>query len=531
MTSACPQLTIFGRAHAALAKNQLLARAVRADTQARTATSWPAHLIHAAVADGAYAATCLRYVATPVTLGLDALFGTWRVPASTSAWQDAAWSAVTQGHFCSIGVVGCTLVAAAAAVAAAGALAGAMLGAALAVVSGAPLADMTCMGAQNCAVALGGVAAVLAAVCAGVGVLGNLLIKSALTATAFATGATLGVAMHTSLRLGMGKRAGATLPTHFFAGLRTQPLLVTPVSHPDAQTQLQRYIAQLPAAERASCLLAKALVTFSVQEAEQACAVVDMPNAVQDFAYAVQQGSALAQLRPNLKLRLLLQGPPGNGKTSMAKAIAVQSGLPLFTFNAATLVSPLMGRSAQNVERMFYDVRAFATMFQTRVIVLLDEMDALFGKRGGGSAVDDEYARMLTVFLENMDGVRRGQHDAIVMVGATNRFDVIDTAASQRFTFHVNVPRLNARALGQILRQNLRNVDHDLSDTDIDALALQADLRQLSGRQIAQAIDIAWVATIRAAATVHDVRSLQLHAASVRAALTHDAARPTHHAK
>ncbi len=146
---------------------------------------------------------------------------------------------------------------------------------------------------------------------------------------------------------------------------------------------------------------------------------------------------------------VLLFGPPGTGKTLLAKAVAGEAGVPFFSVAGAQFVEALVGVGAARVRDLFERVRAAAP-----AIVFIDELDAAGRKRGtgGGGGGSDEREQTLNQLLVEMDGFEVSS--GIVVIGATNRPDILDPALMRpgRFDRHITIERPDQEGRERILR-------------------------------------------------------------------------------
>ncbi len=165
----------------------------------------------------------------------------------------------------------------------------------------------------------------------------------------------------------------------------------------------------------------------------------------------------------------LMFGPPGTGKTMMAKAVAREAEANFITARSSDLLSKWYGESEQQVARLFRRARQVAPS-----VVFIDEIDSLVPARGGGLGEPQVTERVVNTILSEMDGLE--ELAGVVVVGATNRPNLVDPALLRpgRFDELVYVPVPDAAGRERILEIHTRDTPLG-ADVDLAALAARAE--------------------------------------------------------
>jgi transitional endoplasmic reticulum ATPase len=151
----------------------------------------------------------------------------------------------------------------------------------------------------------------------------------------------------------------------------------------------------------------------------------------------------------------LLHGPPGTGKTLLAKAIANECGVNFISVDGPEIFTKWLGESEEGVRQIFRIARQVAP-----AVIFFDQLEAIAPVRGqhAGSMTTD---RVVSQLLAELDGVE--QLSRVIVLGATNRIDLIDPSILRpgRFGVHIAVGMPDAQARRQILAIALRSASRD----------------------------------------------------------------------
>ncbi|KAL5284508.1 SPAST family protein [Megaselia abdita] len=231
----------------------------------------------------------------------------------------------------------------------------------------------------------------------------------------------------------------------------------------------------------------------------------------QDVAkQALQEMVILPSVRPEFftGLRtpakgLLLFGPPGNGKTLLARAVATECSATFLNISAASLTSKYVGDGEKLVRALF----AVARELQPSII-FIDEVDSLLSERSSNE--HEATRRLKTEFLVEFDGIPGNTDgDRIVILAATNRPQELDEAALRRFTkrIYVSLPDLKTREI--LLKKLLEKQGSPLNDESLKKLAMMTE--GYSGSDLTALAKDAALEPIREL-NVEEVRNLDISA-------------------
>jgi cell division protease FtsH len=187
---------------------------------------------------------------------------------------------------------------------------------------------------------------------------------------------------------------------------------------------------------------------------------------------------------------ILLVGPPGTGKTLLAKAVAGEAGVPFLSVTGSDFMEMFVGVGASRVRDLFQTARK-----QAPAIIFVDEIDSIGRKRGAGlGGGHDEREQTLNQMLSEMDGFDSAE--GVVMIGATNRPDILDPALLRpgRFDRQIVVPLPDLEERLPILQVHCRN-KHIGADVDLELVARGTP--GMSGADLANLVNEAALHAVR----------------------------------
>ena len=212
---------------------------------------------------------------------------------------------------------------------------------------------------------------------------------------------------------------------------------------------------------------------------------------LQEIVNYLHDPSKYKEIGASMPKGILLVGPPGTGKTMLAKAVAGEANVPFFSISGSEFVEMFVGMGASKVRDLFSQAKEKAPC-----IVFIDEIDAIGQKRSSGSAYggNDEREQTLNQLLTEMDGFEG--NNGVIILAATNRPEALDPALTRpgRFDRRVPVELPDLKGREAILRVHAKKVK--LED-NIDFTAIARMASGASGAELANIVNEAALRAVR----------------------------------
>ncbi|MDY4965833.1 MAG: ATP-dependent zinc metalloprotease FtsH [Dysosmobacter sp.] len=212
---------------------------------------------------------------------------------------------------------------------------------------------------------------------------------------------------------------------------------------------------------------------------------------LQEIVNYLHDPSKYKEIGASMPKGILLVGPPGTGKTMLAKAVAGESNVPFFSISGSEFVEMFVGMGASKVRDLFRQAKEKAPC-----IVFIDEIDAIGGKRSGGQygGGNDEREQTLNQLLTEMDGFEG--NSGVIILAATNRPESLDPALTRpgRFDRRVPVELPDLKGREAILKVHAKKIKV-AEDVDFNKIARMAS--GASGAELANIVNEAALRAVR----------------------------------
>ena len=200
---------------------------------------------------------------------------------------------------------------------------------------------------------------------------------------------------------------------------------------------------------------------------------------VEELVHYLRDTSKYVKVGAKIPKGVMLVGPPGTGKTMMAKAVAGEANVPFFSISGSDFVEMFVGVGASRVRNLFKEAQEKAPC-----IIFIDEIDAIGRSRGRAKSMqsNDEQENTLNQMLQELDGF--STNSGVIVLAATNRKDILDKALLRpgRFDRQIYLDLPNRKEREAIFKVHLQNIN---VKEQIDLNVLAAQSAGFSGADIA----------------------------------------------
>ncbi|MDY6119865.1 MAG: ATP-dependent metallopeptidase FtsH/Yme1/Tma family protein [Campylobacter sputorum] len=218
---------------------------------------------------------------------------------------------------------------------------------------------------------------------------------------------------------------------------------------------------------------------------EDVAGIDEIKNELSEIVDFLKNPSRYRHFGINLPKGVLMVGPPGVGKTLIAKAVAGEANVPFFYQSGSSFVQIYVGMGAKRVRELFAKAKSYAPS-----IIFIDEIDAVGKARGGGR--NDEREATLNQLLTEMDGFE--DSSGVIVIAATNKIEMMDDALlrSGRFDRRIFIPMPDIQSRAAILKTYLKN-----KQSEVDIMGIAKSTVGFSGAGIATLVNEAAIHAIR----------------------------------
>ena len=180
---------------------------------------------------------------------------------------------------------------------------------------------------------------------------------------------------------------------------------------------------------------------------------------------------------------LMLEGPPGTGKTTFAKALAKELNQPFIVAKISGIVNCYVGETAKNIDKLLLFLRNYAKNEGCEITVFFDELDEIAKSRGSDDKASESAVPAL---LRNLGAIK--ENNGLLIIANTNCKDILDKAIIDRFRRSIYIPLPDAKTREHLFKLKLKEVE-DKYISQLDFAKLVQASEKMNGRQITYACD------------------------------------------